>query len=524
MKILVLCLVLMSSISLARVGDEPLVLRVFKSYSSGNYHDAIKEIDQLIKFIPKWGTAYYWKATCLMKLNQFDESKKYFQLAKKYRAYPKTLHYDQGQLLYALNDLDEAQASFKEAAKRNVKIGQSYYYMADISFIMEDFDNAIPAYNKVLESADANVKLKQAAAMYKAKAVLRREEAKGEVPVEFIENEVLPLFDEARDMDEFTAIAKEIDSQKGRLMAKYKLDHYKNGRRILKKHYRLKVSQGFSYDSNVTLTPDDTGSSTETEQASSISTTSVSGRYRFDIKRRFTVAPGMKGDFEHHFNRVPEIYQNDNYKLNPFVKTTYEHRWGEIPTALEFDIDYTYHAKDYDQDEKKEEYSKTLGFSLGEKFVFFPIGDTTVKLKYKKYTGYIDAINSTTTTLNATQVFKLPQKHLVVGTFNLDETTAEVDVNSTRSYMLRGDYIAPEPIYWNVKWSAALSATFLDTKEQSDTRGMEKTFSPSVKLEKEVYQKTTASFKYDYSKKMSKGGGAYEYSKNVFLLEVEWSM
>jgi outer membrane protein assembly factor BamA len=67
----------------------------------------------------------------------------------------------------------------------------------------------------------------------------------------------------------------------------------------------------------------------------------------------------------------------------------------------------------------------------------------------------------------------------------------------------------------------ALSSTFLDTKEQTDTRGMEKTLAASVDITRDISKNLKVNFNYELTQNTSKSE-TYEYKKSIFLTEIKY--
>jgi hypothetical protein len=68
-----------------------------------------------------------------------------------------------------------------------------------------------------------------------------------------------------------------------------------------------------------------------------------------------------------------------------------------------------------------------------------------------------------------------------------------------------------------------MSLSALDTKEQSATRGTEKTIAPSIEIKKAFGKRISATLGFDYTKNISKDKNSFDYKKNVVRFEVSAS-
>ena len=68
-----------------------------------------------------------------------------------------------------------------------------------------------------------------------------------------------------------------------------------------------------------------------------------------------------------------------------------------------------------------------------------------------------------------------------------------------------------------------MSLTFLDTLQQSATRGTEKTYTPSVELRKKINNNMSASIGYNYTRNVSQDKANFDYKKHVVSFELSAS-
>lgn len=502
---------------------EPLVKKIYTLYKTGNYPKAINEIEKFNKLVDCWATAYYLKGLCHKKLQQHEKAITSFEQAGKCKATPFDTDYNLAQSLYATNDLEKSSKMFKQSIENNKQIATSHYYIASIAQIMEEYPEAEKHYNKIneLELQD-NISLIQVTNFELGKVYLAQAETQKK-PAEYVNDIVIPQMEKAYEIYEGSLLATNIMSEVNRLEKKYDTTpiEFENGKPIPKKKYKFRFSEELMNDSNVTLQSDDASNESQAADKSAIaSTTKFSGEYKFIVQKKYSINPGLKLSYSEYMNdSTPEIYQNDSYSINPYVKNTWEHMARGEKATFYFDINYNDFSKDYERTKTKKHYSTSITVGVGEKLNFFKYGDTTFRLKRKQVSVYTESMDTDTNTLNISQVMKLPNKQLVLAIFNFDNTTGEISSSDTNAYMFRGDYIKPDA-YKGFKLHGALATTFTDTKEQSDTRGMEITINPSIKASRRFYQICDLSLKYDFTKKTS-DLDSYAYTKHLITLGLD---
>src|SRR5690606_9798762 len=108
----------------------------------------------------------------------------------------------------------------------------------------------------------------------------------------------------------------------------------------------------------------------------------------------------------------------------------------------------------------------------------------------------------------------LPNGTLLIGIVNFDFISVDDARNSTNAYLFRVDHLTPNFLA-GFTLSAGFGLTLLDTKEQSATRGTEKTFNPSLKLIKKINNNISMQITYDYTKNISEDKTSFDYVKHV---------
>ncbi|HLE11133.1 MAG: hypothetical protein A2504_16635 [Bdellovibrionales bacterium RIFOXYD12_FULL_39_22] len=505
---------------------EPLVKKIYALYGQGDYSGTIATIDELLSRVGDWGIALYLKGRCYVKLQQFEKANIAFGKGLKTKVFPQESYYEYAQSLYTANELVEGKKFFNESIKRKIEVAHSYYYVGDIFQILKDYDNAEKSFNKILGLENADAEIKQAAAYRIAKISLERMLQKKEISKEAQEKEVnqfiIPKFKDAIEVSPKTNFAFEINREIKEIQEKYKLV-YADGRPKKAKAYSLKISQIIDYDTNVTQTPDDSGSQMAVDSASLVSKSEILGKYSIDFSDALVMGPELKLTYDQYLSDTPEVYQNNSYSIGPSLRTQYKHKVSDKASSAIFDIDYNYFAKDYQQNKTLAYFSGTTTITLGEKISWFAIGQTTGKLKFKTFSGHTALLDSSTVSFNLTQFYTLPDKQMMLFLFNIDSTTASVESNSTTSYMLRVDYLGLPLGIFALKADFALATTMLDTGLQSAARGTELTLSPSAKISRVVFEKGDLFLSYEYSSKSSKQEDVYAYSKNVISMGMSYN-
>ena len=500
---------------------EPLVKKVYTLYSQGNYIDCIKYADVLISRVGNWGMAHYLKGRSYFKLQDFENANRSFKKALKSKVFPQSSFYEYAQSLYTVNELDKARKFFKKSAKKDFESPNSRYYVASIDQLLENYKTAVRGFKAItrMEKADSDLKQSSHFQIGKIYVVMAERIKSKKKQKDYVNKIVIPRFQKALEVDKNSKSAGQIKREIKDVQSRFKL-LYADGRAKKAKKYSIKLTQKIDYDTNVTQSPDDTGSETAVDSAAPLSNTDVIGKYTWDKSNKFIITPELKLGFGNYFSDNSSVTSSNSATIAPSLRNMFKHKVNKEAASLMFDIEYNYFLKDYAGDGRKY-FSSATTFVIGEKIKYFKLGDSSLKLKFKMYTGYQDSLNSSTATINFTQFIALPKKRLVLVIFNMDSVSAEVESNSTTSYMVRGDYIGLS-VYKSIKFQGGLAFTMLDTGLQSETRGSELTINPSIKFTMPVLKKGKAGFGYNYTTKSSKQESIYAYNKHLFSLDLSY--
>ena len=156
------------------------------------------------------------------------------------------------------------------------------------------------------------------------------------------------------------------------------------------------------------------------------------------------------------------------------------------------------------------------------KFKFFSFGDTTLKLKHKRYRGHELSLSNDNNSFVLTQLAFFPNGHFLIFYHQTDFTdNFNATDTSTNNYLFNFIYIVPS-ILPKYVLNIGLSISFLDTKEQSATRGTETTLNPSLKLTRKIGKHFEMFGEWSHSKKSS-DSTTNKYSKHVSTLGLKYS-
>lgn len=517
---LLLCLLIIPGVYASSPREKILMAHSFTLYKKGDYPETIKQL-QKIRSKDLMGTRYYLEGLCQSRLQNFDIASKRFQIALRYHANQEDIYYELGQADYANNDLEKAIKFFKRSYKKGYKKATSLYYMAYISQILEKFLTAKNYYHQLTQLGSIDNNLKQIAQFQLAEVLTSLNQNKQDNR-EIVKKYIMPQYKKALKIDEGSDLSVDIQKRIKELNVKYRLDPniMINGRTLPKKSLTAQFYQKFIYDDNVTLETD-LPTTTATQKDSFILDSYFLLRYQMPFYNRYVITPELKGSFKMYGDREnSDIYQNDSLFIAPSIKTRLEHTaFGKMASFL-FNIQHNVTNRDREKKKDRIFYGRSTTYVVGEKFRYFSFGDTTIKLKYKSYTAYDSSLDYGATTLQINQLMLRKNGHIGLFMFLNDMTRMDQSSTSdTDSYLFRGDYIIPN-YFKGYDLHFGLSFTLLDTKLQRDTRGWEKTLSPSVELSRKINKNLAYTLLWEYTKNSS-DSDVYNYEKQVLTFQVK---
>lgn len=510
---------------LAASSNKETLISAFKSYKEGTYIKALENLSLIQKDRDPlvMGNKEYLKGIIYNRLLRYEEAIASFLKAKKLGFKIEDYFYELGQAYYANNDLFKARASFTKSYDKGFNKKVSLYYMAHITQILEDYKKAKDYYTLLLTLSEEedDLKMSQIAHFQLSECLLAMAEKRKE-PRSLIVKYVLPHLKKSHKTLPSSELAKEITKRISEIERRYYLDPnlMKNGKNLPDKRFRARFRHEVRYDSNITLATD-VPTAASTEEDTFIHESNLNMGYLFSHSGRFTHTPELRIRNTYHTERdEASVFQNDTTNLTASLDNTYEHQlFGKEASAL-FNINYTYIERDRERVKEKIFFSRATSLYIGERFRFFSFGPTTLKLKYKDYKSFDPALHNRTTSISFEQIKPLSFGSLLLILGQYDYIDRYNDPNSTTAnYLLRFDLLTPN--IWNkFTLNTSLSTSFLDTKEQKDSRGIEKTITPSIELRRKVGKYVSTNLGFDHTWNISKNKEQFDYRKHVIRFEL----
>ena len=511
------------------LGQNSIYQTAVQLFSQGKYQGTVEELKSIEqKLIARnetnktvLGLNAYWQGICYNRLQDYSESIKNFKKSISLSYLPTDIHYEYGQALFASEKYTEARIQFGESVKRKFKRGVSLYYIGYISKEMGDRKKAFTFFRAVdkLDPEEAR-EVKQAAEMQIGDIYLEQAEKHSD-SFKAVETIVIPQYQRAYDVDQESGLAPIIQDKIIKTQTKYDLILLKlrNGRPTLNPPYFFRAAQEFGQDTNVTFAPADTTISSS-DQASMYSKTDLYGKYTFYFKDFLSVAPEFRFNKTYYFNRVPEIYRNDNMMFAPALRTAYEHTLWKKPASILFDYDYNESRRDVNAKEKLEFSSRSHTLMIGERFNYFDWGESIIRLRQRILQSYISASSSNTTSLVYEQL-KMFKVNTLLFYFSYDRMRVDNSLFDTDAFTARGDLIFGRVGDWFTP-SVGFAITSTDPINNRAARGRELLLNPSVRLSKTFKRHWRANLRYDYQKNHSKDTENFAYTKSIYALELEY--
>lgn len=460
-------------------------------------------------------------ATAYAKMQAFDKAIPFYKRAEGLGNPEPSINYDMGQAYFATQKLNEAEEQFKKSIVKKFKVAASAYYVGYIRQLKEDPAGAKDFYRRIQKLGSDPDKVKQPSLFQLAELEYEhynKEENKTR-RLKLLDKHVLPLYKAARDFESDTASYDAAKAKVAEIERELEVITLRmvNGNPIPKKAYTLKLSQDFTYDTNV-ITEADGALVQISEKDAFISKTGVLAKYQFNWRQRFSFVPELNANLTMHSRRsTPRVYQNDAISINPALRSKWEHySRGKAATGL-FDIEYAYMLRDYAQAHKFPYYSRSINFVFGERVTWFKTGSTTLKFSVKFGENYNPDRNAITPQVSLQQNVKIYDKYDLQNTFTADYLRARNDFNDEKNYKLRHNVTIPNA-FEKVSFTPSFSLTLKDTMKQKGNRGNELLINPSFSFNRDLIGKLDGTFEYSISKNYSKDDRNYQYTKHEFKL------
>lgn len=517
-------LLLLSSQAWAQNYQNRYLLEAFKLYKTSSYSKALDALKKARGNQKVLATRFYLEGIILNRLQRYDEALKSFTSAIKYKSESPDLYYEFGQALYANSELVKARIAFKKSAERNFKSDSSLYYVAHISQLLEEHKLARDTYIKLIKETEDDKKLQQVARFQLSESFLALAENRDDA-ARLVDKYVIPSLKKAYEVLPKAPLAEDIEKRRKEIERQYGLDPnlMKNGRVLSPKRLSMRFQHQFRYDSNITLATDvPTAQSLEADTF--IHETNFNIQYLAQAASRFTFTPFFRVRNTYHTDREnSSVYRNDTYNITTGLRNTFEHTLFSQQASFLFDVDYVYIGRSNNGEKIRPFFSRATTFTVGERFRLFSFGPTTIKYQYKDYLAYTNTLFNKTTSFSIDQIKSTSGGNLLIFLFRTDFIDQYNNTNASQdSYLFRTDYLIPE-IFPTYTLNLAMSLSFLDTKEQSATRGTEKTYTPSVELKKKINSHMSASIGYNYTRNVSQDKSNFDYKKHVVSFELSAS-
>ena len=529
MKLCIFLLVLWTSSNiLAQTALPPEFGGVSELFIQGKYESTIEELNQIEKTLsenkkmtPKLkGLIHYWKGMSANRLQEYGLAIESFAEALKLSFTPQDIHYEAGQALMAGERLEDARLQFVQSLRRNFKKNISLYYLAYISQELGEYKKAVNYYKAIRRLPPEEAKEVQQAAEVQIGDIYLILAEKSRKSITNIKTFVIPQYESALAMDEKSPLSgrireKILDVKRRHELVLFKL---RNGRIALDPPYFLRAAIEAGVDSNVTFAPTET-TVAEAKQSSSFMRTDLLGRYTFYHQDVASVSPEFRTNMTYYFNREPEVYRNDNMLFAPAVRSAYEYElWGK-PASHLLDYEFAYALRDVDAQEQMEFSSHSHNFMIGERFNYFTLGETIVRLRRRLFDSFNDDTDSETSSISLEQIAGVKSNTLLFY-LGYDQTRVTDSTFDTNAYSARidlilarwGDFFTP---------SIGLALTSIDPINNSE-RGRELLTNPSLWLSRMFYNQFRVNLRYDYQDYDSKDKERFAYEKSIYSLELEY--
>jgi Tfp pilus assembly protein PilF len=496
-----------------------------ENFSQGKFQTTIEELEKIEKGSARnnqiLGLVNYWKGICLNRVQEFSKAAQSFEKAISLSYLPQDINYEYGQALFAMERLDDARIQFKKSVKRKFKRGVSLYYIGFISKEMGEQDKAhtfLKSISKIDESEAKDVR--QAAEMQIGDIYLEQVEKRADA-FKSVETYVIPQYKKALAIDDDSPLAPLISEKIIKLQRKYELVLFqlRNGRPTLIPPYFIRAAQEFGLDTNVTYSPAETTIS-KSKQESNYSKTDLIGRYTFYIDDLFSIAPEFRFNNTYYFNRVPEIYTNDNMLIAPAIRTAYEHTLWKRPASFLLDYDYNEARRDVQAKEKLEFNSRAHIFMVGERFQFFNTGESVLRFRYRMLESYLSQSDSNMMSLVFEHFTPIGSNTLLIYS-SIDRMRVENNAFDTNAITIRGDFIFARVKDWFTP-SLGLSLTSTDPINNRSARGRELLVNPNLRISRTFKKSWRANLRFDYQKNNSKDQESFAYQKKITAVELEY--
>lgn len=536
----VLCTTGLISVPQASAGLKESFSEIYRLYNNGAYSQAAHDLEAIrtadLSRDEKIALAY-WKGLCFSKMQTFDRAVTSLQEAVQLGGDYKDLNYELGQALYASQSLRPALAAFEKSVIAKYKTGPSLYYKGFINQILEDYSVAISTYKAILRLPDDPDKVKEGSLLQIAELELNTAMAEKDLTKRKVRlaKRVIPAF---QDVIDYVDSGPAADEARRSLLALqpqvvglvgytgYKDDgpKFRNGISMPGRFWSARAVQDLKYDSNVIFRANDAILSVS-NAASFVSRTDVDGRYDFVMNRRYVLSPEVDVNYILNLDRTEAaVYTNDTLSTTVYLRSRLEYTAFSAPSAMNLDLEYNYSLRDYLRQYTLPYFSSYLNLTYGNRVQLLSIGSTAFNLNTKWFYSWDPGQYAFNPAVVLTQNFNLGKAALTESlSYGYNFNYAGTHFYDRVDYRVTSVLNIPE-FFWRSSLSIMLDVTFVDTKNQYATRGLEKTISPSVTLTRNFKGSLSANLNYSYTNNISLDTVSYAYSKHVIGVGVVYRM
>jgi tetratricopeptide (TPR) repeat protein len=513
---------------LTEVSGKTQLAKASKLFFQGKYESAISELDSVEKSIIEsdkpdqkmLSLIAYLRGLSNNRIQDYPEAIKAFSKALELTYSPKDINYEYGQALYASEKLKEARIQFRESLRKKFKSAVSLYYIAFTTKEIGEKEKALTFFKSMDKLDKAEVDPLRQAVEFQIGDIYLEQVEKHKDAFRAVEKFVIPQYEKALKVDDTSALAGQIKEKIVALQRKYELVLFalRNGRPTAIPAYFIRASQELGIDTNVTFSPNETTVS-KSKQSSTYSKTDFIGKYTFYHRDYISVAPEFRFNNVYYFNRVKEIYRNDNQLYAPAVRSSYEYSLLGKPAATLLDYDYNQALRDVNAREKLDFSSRSHTFMLGERFNLFQSGETILRVRHRTFNSYLGSQNSQTWSFVAEQ-FKSLGSSTLLFYLSIDRARVADETFDTNAATFRTDLIMGQFRNW-FSPSMGLSMTRTDPMNNRAARGQETQYNPNLRLYK-TFGRIRGAFKYDYMRNFSRDESSFAYKKQTYGIELEY--
>lgn len=513
-----LAIVLQSSSAVAAPkasSNEENLAQALLLYKEGKYLETMNRLHRISGNSKLEATVRYWKGLVRTKQQKYDLAIINFETAKRLGADAADLNYNLGQAYFAAQKLNEAMIAFRASAEDSrYKISASYYYMGYISQLREEYDQALSYYKKIsrLQTDEDSVRqpaLFQTAEIHfdKVKKVTDTEKR-----VTTLLEKIRPLYETVVNLKPDSIAGKEaqtridlIDTESRKFQAEIQS----------KKSWKFKVENDIRYDSNV-ITKADQAVLSVANQASMINKTTARASFEKALSDKWKIDASLKSSLKLHSQRSsPDIFKNDAAVLGASVSFDRKNDFFAKDSKHTIGYDLTYTLQDHKKQHKFSYFSTTHSLFFEETLKLWDVGTTSFKGTWKYYSHHLPTSENYQLVATVQQKFALSKTLRLSSTLQTTWLLGAQPTSDTIRYELNNRLPIPFADT-DLTLIPYLGLSFLDTKNQSPTRGFERKMNLNLTLRKNIRRENRYILKvgYDYTRNLSRDKANQQYSRH----------